>query len=128
MGCLSNPGTTVPLLLHNLVAVTMIVLAVQCPYLLCMRGSVPVAGQPIQLAGSRQLLWGRRRLGWFGRFELFPSRSLFSFLSGNPLPVFQVPPVFGFFDFLRITIRHVSMATDVWSERRSISKPLSTNH
>ena len=106
MGCLSHPGTTVPLLLHNLVAVSMVILAVQCPYLLCMRGSVPVTRQAVQFPGFGQLFWGWRWFRRFGRFELFPSRSLFPFLLGNPLSMFEVPPVFSLFHFLRITIRH----------------------
>ena len=68
-----------------------------------MRGSVSVTGQPVRLSGSGNLLWGRGR---FGRFELFLSRPLLTFLCGNPLPVFQVPPVLSFFHLLRISIGH----------------------
>ena len=71
-----------------------------------MRGSVSVTGQSVQLSGSRNLLWGRGRFGWLGRFELFLSRPLLTFLCRNPLPVFQVPPVFGLFHLLGISIGH----------------------
>ena len=71
-----------------------------------MRGSVPVTGQPVQLSGSRNLLWGRGWFGRFGRFELFLSRPLLTFLCHNPLPVFEVPPVLSFFHLLRISIGH----------------------
>ena len=128
MRCLSSPGTTVPLLLDNLVAVSMIILAVECPYLVSVCGSVSVTGQPVQFTSSGQLFLGGRRFGWLGWFEFFLSRPLLPFLCHNPFPVFQVPPVFGLFYFLWISIRHVSNATDVWSERGSISSHLSTNH
>ena len=128
MGCLSSSGTTVPLLLDDLIAVSMVVLAVECPYLISVCGSVSVTGQPVQLSGSGQLFLGRRRFGWFGRFEFFLSRPLLPFLCHNPFSVFEVPPLFCFFHFLGISIRHVSMATDVWSERGSISSHLSANH
>ena len=128
MGCLSSSGTTVPLLLDDLVAVSMVVLAVECPYLISVCGSVSVTGQPIQFTSSGQLFLGRRGFGWLGRFEFFLSRPLLPFLCHNPLPVFQVPPVFSLFHFLWISIRHVSNATDVWSERWLISKIPSTNH
>ena len=127
MGCLSSSGTTVPLLLDDLVAVPMIVLAVECPYLISVCGSVSVTGQPVQLSGSGQLFLGRRRFGWLGRFEFFLSRPLFPFLCHNPLPVFQVPPMFSLFHLLWI-FRHVSNATDDWSGRGSISSHLSANH
>ena len=113
-GRLSVLGTTVPLLLYNLVAVLMIVFAVECPYLVSVCGSISVTGQPVQFSGSGNLLWGRGRFGWFGRFELFLSCPLLTFLCRNPLPVFQVPPVLSLFHLLRISIRHVSIATDVW--------------
>ena len=92
----------------------MIVLTVQRPHLVSVRGSVSVTGQSIQLSGSGKLFLGRGRFGRFGRFELFLSRPLLTFLCRNPLPVFQVPTVFSLFHLLRISIRHVSMATDVW--------------
>ena len=71
-----------------------------------MRGSVSVTGQPVQLSGSRNLLWGRGRFGRFGWFELFLSRPMLTFLFRNPLSVFQVPPVFGLFHLLGISIGH----------------------
>ena len=126
-GHLSVLGTTVPLLLDKPVAVSMVVLAVECPYLISVRGSVSVTGQPVQFTSSGQLFLGRRWFGWLGRFEFFLSRPLLPFLCHNPLPVFQVPPLLSFFHFLWI-FRHVSNATDVWSERWLISSPLSTNH
>ena len=128
MRCLPSPGTTVPLLLHNLIAVSTIIVAIQCSYLVSVCGSVSVTSQPIQLSGSGKLFLGRRRFGRLGRLELFLSCPLLTFLCRNPLPVFQVPPVFRFFHLLGISIRHVSMATDVWSGRGSISSHLSANH
>ena len=65
-----------------------------------------MTGQPVQLSGSGNLLWGRGRFGWLGRLELFLSRPTFTFLCRNPLPVFQVPPVFSLFHLLRISIGH----------------------
>ena len=128
MRCLPSPGTTVPLLLHNLIAVSTIILTVQRPHLVSVCGSVSVTCQPIQFSGSGKLFLGRGRFGWFGRFEFFLSCPLLAFLCRNLLPMFQVPPVFRFFHLLGISIRHVSMATDVWSGRGSISSHLSTNH
>ena len=113
---------------YNLVAVSMIVFAVQRPYLVSVRGSVSVTGQPVQFSGSGKLFRGRGWFGRFGWFELFLSRPLLTFLFLNLFSVFQVPPVLRFFHPLRISIRHVSMATDVWSGRGSISSHLSTNH
>ena len=127
-GRLSVLGTTVPLLLDKPVAVSMIIITVQRPYLVSVRGSISVTGQPVQLSGSGKLFWGRGRFGWFGRFEFFLSCPLLPFLCHNPLPVFQVPLLFRLLHFLRISIRHVSMATDVWSGRRIISRGLSANH
>ena len=93
----------------------MIIITVQRPHLVSVRGSVPVTGQPVQFSGSGKLFWGRGRFGRFRRFELFLGRPLLSFPFHNLFPVFQVPPVFSLFHFLWISIRHVSMATDVWS-------------
>ena len=126
-GRLSVLGTTVPLLLDKPVAVSMIILTVQRPYLVSVRGSVPVTGQPVQFSGFGKLFWGRGRFGRLGRFELFLGRPLLSFPIHNLFPVFQVPPVFSLFHFLWISIRHVSMATDVWSGRWPISRGLSAN-
>ena len=127
MRCLPSPGTTVPLLLHNLITVSTIIVAVQRPHLVSVCGSVSVTGQPIQLSGSGKLFRGRGRFGWFGRLELFLSCPLLTFLGHNLFSVFQVPPVFRFFHLLGISIWHVSMATDVWSGRGSISSHLSAN-
>ena len=71
-----------------------------------MRGSVSVTGQPIQLSSSGNLFRGRGRFGRFGRFELFLSRPMLTFLCRNPLPVFEVPPVLRFFHLLGISIGH----------------------
>ena len=71
-----------------------------------MSGSVPVTGQPVQLSGSGNLLWGRGRFGRIGGFELFLSCPLLTFLFRIPLPVFQVPPVLGLFHLFRISIGH----------------------
>ena len=128
MRCLSSSGTTVPLLLDNLVAVSMVVLAVECPYLVSVCGSVSVTGQPVQFTSSGQLFLGRRRFGRFGRFELFLCCSPLTLLFRDSVSMLQVPPVFGRFQFLWISIRHVSNATDVWSERWLISNIPSTNH
>ena len=106
MRCLSSPGTTVPLLLYNLIAVSMIVPAVECPHLVSVCSSVPVTGQSIQLSGSGNLLWGRGWFGWLGRFEFFLSRPLLTLLFSNPLPVFQVPLPLSFFHLFRISIGH----------------------
>ena len=97
MRCLSSSGTTVPLLLDNLVAVTMIVLTVECPYLVSVCGSVSVTGQPVQFTSSGQLFLGRRRFGRFGRFELFLRCSPLTLLFRDSLSMLQVPPVFGRF-------------------------------
>ena len=84
----------------------MVILAVECPHLVSVRGSVSVTGQPIQLSGSGKLFRGRGWFGRFGRLELFLSCPFLTFLCRNPLPVFQVPPVFSLFHLLRISIGH----------------------
>ena len=99
----------------------MIIITVQRPHLVSVRGSVPVTGQPVQFSGFGKLFWGRGRFGRLGRFELFLGRPLL------PFPFHNLFPVFSLFHFLWISIRHVSMATDVWSGRWPISKGLSTN-
>ena len=106
MRCLPSPGTTVPLLLYNLIAVSTIILTVQRPHLVSVRGSVSVTGQPIQFSGSGKLFLGWRRFRRFGRLELFLSCPLLPFLCRNPLSMFQVPPVLGLFHFFRISIGH----------------------
>ena len=84
----------------------MVVFTVQRPHLVSVRGSISVTGQLVQLTSSGNLLWGRGRFGWLGRFEFFLSRPLLPFLYRNPLSMFQVPPVFSLFHLLRISIRH----------------------
>ena len=60
----------VPLLLHNPDSVSMVIDPVDVSHLSQMRGSVTVAGLPVQLPGSSNLLWGG--FWWFGsRCSLF---------------------------------------------------------
>ena len=82
----------------------MVIVAVQSTHLGRMLGSVTVTGQPVQLSGSRNLLWCRGRFGWFGGFELFLCRPLLTFPFRNLFLVFHVPLVLGLFRLLGISI------------------------
>ena len=60
-------------------------------------------GSPL---GLSQSVPGSGWFGWFGRFELFLSRPLLTFLFRNLLLVFEVPPALGLLRLLGISIGH----------------------
>ena len=70
------------------------------------RSSVTVTSQPVQLSGSRNLLWCRGWFGWFGWFEFFLSHPLLTFPFRNLFLVFHIPPALGLFHLLGISIGH----------------------
>ena len=71
-----------------------------------MAGSVTVTGQPVQLSGSRNLLWCWGWFGWFGWFEFLLGRPLLTFPFRNLFLVFEVPLTLGLFRLLGISIGH----------------------
>ena len=84
----------------------MVIVAVQSTHLGRMRSSVTVTSQPVQLSGSRNLLWCRGWFGWFGWFEFFLSHPLLTFPFRNLFLVFHIPPALGLFHLLGISIGH----------------------
>ena len=98
---------TVPLLLHNPLAVSMVIVAVNSAHLRQMASSVTVASQSVQLSGSRNLLRCRGWFGWFGWFEFFLGRPPFTLLLQQSFPVFHIPLVLCLFRLLAIFIGHL---------------------
>ena len=104
---LLNPGTTVPLLLHDSLAVPVIVVPVEVTHLGQMLGSVTETGQSVRLSGSRNLLWCGGWFGWTWGFELPQGRSPFTLLLQHSLLVSEVPLVLCLFRLLGIFIGHL---------------------
>ena len=105
---LTSLGTTVPLLLHNSLAVPVVMVPIQVAYLgQMLGGSVTVASQPVRLTDFSNLLWCRDRFGWTGGLEFFLGRPPFTLLSQQSLFVFEVPLVLCLFRLLEIFVGHL---------------------
>ena len=117
----------VPLLLHNPDSVSMVIDPVDVSHLSQMHGSVTVAGLPVQLPGSSNLLWGG--FWWFGsRCSLFLlGCTLSSFPLQNFVLVPYVPLVFTLFCKSGFLLGILN-PTDVCLWCLSISIVLSANH
>ena len=107
MFVLTIPGTTVPLLLHDSLAVPVVIVPIQVTHLGQMRGSVSVTGQSVRLAGSSNLLWCGGWFGWTWGFELLLGRPPFTFLLQHSLLVFHIPLVLQLFRLLGIFVGHL---------------------
>ena len=104
---LSDQGSTVPLLLHYSVAVSVVVVVIDPTHLSQMGRSLTVTGQSVQFSGSGFLLW---RWGWFRWrwwFELLLGGPSFTFPFQNLLLVFQIPLVFSLSRHLWIFVGHI---------------------
>ena len=95
------------MLLHNSLAVPVVIDLIQVTYLGQMRGSVSVTGQTVRLSGSSNLFWRRGWFGWTGWFELLLGRPLFTFLLQQFLLVFQIPLVLQLSRLLGIFVGHI---------------------
>ena len=107
MFVLLNPGTTVPLLLHDSLAVPVVIVPVEVTHLGQMLGSVTETGQSVRLSGSSNLLWCGGWFGWTWGFELLLGRSPFTLLLQHSLLVSEVPLVLCLFRLLGIFVGHL---------------------
>ena len=101
------PGTSVPLQLLKVLAVPVVVVPVTKANKGRVFGSITLAGQSVELSGFRHLFGGGSWFGWFGLFQLFLGRSLFTFLLQHSLLVLYVPLVLQLFLPLGIFVRHL---------------------